>query len=93
MRSAQLGKCISEVEVTNISKHGFWLLLDGRELFLPFDEFPWFRHVPVGKLLNVTLPHAHHLYWPELDVDLAVESIEHPEKFPLVSKIRTHEVT
>ena len=86
MKSAQLGKLISEVEVTNISKHGFWLLISGRELFLPFEEFPWFREVPVGQLLNVELPHPHHLYWPDLDVDLAVESIEHPERFPLVSK-------
>ena len=39
----------------------------------------------MGKLLNVELPHPHHLYWPDLDVDLAVESIEHPERFPLVS--------
>jgi len=86
MRSAQRGKFISEVEVTNISKHGFWLLIAGREFFLPFEEFPWFRDVPVGKLLNVELPHPHHLYWPELDVDLAVESIEHPERFPLISR-------
>ena len=88
MRSAQLGKSISEVEVTNISKHGFWLLLRGREFFLPFREFPWFRDVPVGQLLNVELPHPHHLHWPGLDVDLAVESIEHPERFPLVSQKR-----
>jgi hypothetical protein len=87
MRSAQLGKFISEVEVTNISRHGFWLLLGEREVFLPFEKFPWFRDVPVGKLLNVELVHAHHLYWPDLDVDLAVESIEHPERFPLISKM------
>ena len=93
MKSAQLGKLTSEVEVTNISKHGFWLLLDGRELFLPFAEFPWFRDVPVGKLLNVELPQAHHLYWPDLDVDLAVESIEHPERYPLVSKMGPHKGT
>jgi hypothetical protein len=86
MRSAQPGKSTSKVEVTNISKHGFWLLLDERELFLSFEEFPWFRDVPVGKLLNVELPHPHHLYWPDLDVDLAVESIEHPERYPLISK-------
>lgn len=78
-----------DVEVTNISKHGFWLLIQGRELFLPFEDFPWFKDVPVGQLLNVQLPHSHHLYWPDLDVDLAVESIEHPERFPLVSKTRT----
>jgi hypothetical protein len=88
MKSALLGKSISEVEVTNISKHGFWLLLGSREFFLPFQEFPWFRDVPVGRLLNVKLPHPHHLYWPDLDVDLAVESIEHPERFPLVSRKR-----
>jgi len=90
MRSAQLGKHISEVEVTNVSQHGFWLLIDKRELFVPFAQFPWFREVPIGKLLNVELPHPHHLYWPDLDVDLAVESIEHPERFPLLSKARPH---
>jgi hypothetical protein len=36
----------------------------------------------------VELAHAHHLYWPDLDVDLAVESIEHPERFPLASRKR-----
>ena len=25
-------------------------------------------------------------YWPDLDVDLGIESIEHPECFPLVTK-------
>jgi len=88
MRSARLGKSTSAVEVTNISRHGFWLLLDGRELFVSFRDFPWFKEVPVGDLLNVVLPHAHHLYWPDLDVDLAVESIEHPDRFPLLSKVR-----
>ena len=86
MRSASRGKRTSDVEVTNVSKHGFWLLIQGREVFLPFEQFPWFRDSPVGKILNVTLPHPHHLYWPDLDIDLAVESIDHPERFPLVSR-------
>jgi hypothetical protein len=25
------------------------------------------------------------LYWPDLDIDLAVDSIQHPERYPLVS--------
>jgi len=86
MTSAEPGKDISEVEVTHVSHHGFWLLLGDRELFLPFDHFPWFRDAPIGKILNVELPQAHHLYWPDLDVDLAVESIEHPNRFPLVAR-------
>ena len=87
MTYAAPGISTSPVEVTNISKHGFWLLLESEELFLPFSEFPWFYNVPVGKILNVELPSSGHLYWPDLDVDLAVESIRHPEKFPLVSRV------
>jgi hypothetical protein len=75
----------STVEVTNISKHGFWLYLGDRELFLPFEEFPWFERAPVGAILDVERPQPHHLYWPALDVDLAVESIEHPDRYPLKS--------
>ena len=65
MASATLGADISRVEVTNVSKHGFWVLLDGEELFLPFAEFPWFKDAPIGKLLNVERPRPHHLYWPD----------------------------
>ena len=90
MRSSLPGKNTFEVEVTNVSRHGFWLLIDEQELFLPFDKFPWFRDVPIGQLLNVEQPHPSHLYWPDLDVDLAVESIEFPDRFPLVSSVRYH---
>jgi len=87
MKSAALGLNTSPVEVTNISRHGFWLLLEDEELFLPFSDFPWFQDAAIGKILNVELPSSNHLYWPELDVDLAVESIRHPERFPLISQI------
>ncbi|HNA81158.1 MAG TPA: DUF2442 domain-containing protein [Thiobacillaceae bacterium] len=86
MTSATVGASTSSVEVTNISPHGFGLLLEEEELFLPFAEFPWFRDAAVGKLAHVEWPSPGHLYWPELDVDLAVESIRHPERFPLVSR-------
>ena len=78
---------ISDVEVTNVSKHGFWVLVEGRELFLPFKKFPWFKNVQIAQLLKVELPHPEHLYWPDLDVDLSIESIEFPERFPLVSRV------
>jgi hypothetical protein len=81
------GAATSELEVTNISQHGFWLLLDDRELFLPFDEFPWFRQATVEAVLRVERPAPGHLHWPALDVDLAVESIEHPDRYPLTSKL------
>lgn len=88
MKSAKLGKRTSDVEVTNVSTHGFWLLIGGKERFVAFELFPWFRDAPIGHLLNVELPSVGHLYWPNLDVDLAVESIDNPSGFPLVSKVR-----
>jgi len=86
-RSEQLGKFTSAVEVTNISRHGFWLWLRDRELFVPFAEFPWFADAPIAKIVNVEWWSENHLYWPELDVDLSIRSIEHPEEFPLKSRV------
>jgi len=86
MKSATLGKRTLAAEVTNISSHGFWLLVADEELFVPFKEFPWFKDASVSEILNVVWPQPHHLYWPDLDVDVAVESIKHPEKFPLIAK-------
>ncbi len=74
-----------EAEVTNISKHGFWVLLGDEELAVPFAQFPWFERATVGQLADVQRPTANHLYWPQLDVDLSVESIRNPDAFPLVS--------
>lgn len=86
MSSATPGTITSQVEVTNVSTHGFWLLLPDGERFVAFTDFPWFRHASIGHLVNVTLLSDDHLYWPDLDIDLAIESIDHPERFPLVSK-------
>jgi hypothetical protein len=86
MPSAVLGRNISPAEVTNVSTHGFWLFVGERELFVAFQHFPWFRDASIRAITNVELPSPHHLYWPDLDIDLAVESIEHPEKYPLISQ-------
>jgi hypothetical protein len=88
MRSARPGKSISAVEVANVSPHGFWLLIGDQERFVSFKDFPWFREATIGELTNVELPSAHHLHWPDLDVDVAVESLDYPERYPLVSNAR-----
>src|SRR5215208_5086782 len=90
VRSGKLGKRTSAIEVANISKHGFWLLIENKERFVSFKDFPWFRNAAIGELLNVELASPRHVYWPDLDVDLAVESIEFPGRFPLVSKQRSN---
>ena len=89
MKSVALGLSTSPVEVTTVSTHGFWLFIGERELFVAFRDFPWFSEASIRAITHVELPSPHHLYWPELDVDLAVESIEHPEQYPLVSQARS----
>lgn len=86
-KSATHGFGTSGAKVTNVSEHGFWLLLGDEELFVPFAAFPWFRDARIGELMRVEWPSVHHLYWPALDVDLSVDSIREPEKFPLVSRV------
>jgi hypothetical protein len=86
MSSEMLGRSTSEVEVTNISGHGVWLLAHGQELFMSYQDFPWFADVAVGKILNVEEASPDHFFWPDLDVDLTAEIIEHPERFPNKAK-------
>ena len=80
------GTATSVAEVTNISKHGLWLLLGDEELLLSFEHFPWFRKATVEQIMLVEWPTVNHLYWPLLDVDVSVESIRDPSAFPLVSR-------
>ncbi len=86
MKSATVGISTSKAEVLNVSPHGFWLFVAGREYFLGFDDFPWFRTAAIGQLFDVEFSHGSHLYWPQLDVDLDLERIEHPERFPLIAR-------
>lgn len=86
MSSKPLGTNTSGVEVTNVSAHGFWLLVDGRELLLTFEQFPWFRDASIAAICHIEQPRPGHLHWPALDVDLTLDMIEHPEKYPEISK-------
>ena len=88
MKSVSRGDDTSPVEVSGISPHGIWLFLGDREAFLPFADFPWFREASVADVLHVERPQPQHLYWPALDIDLAVESMLDPERFPLISRER-----
>ena len=84
MPSSQLGENTFAIEVANISAQGIWLLVGEKEYFLPYDKFPWFRDARVSDILDVTLSHGFHLYWPKLDVDLELAALENPDQFPLV---------
>jgi hypothetical protein len=86
MSSLAHGGGISEVEVSNISSHGIWLFIHDQELFMSYDNFPWFKDKTIGSIMNIEEPMPGHFYWPDLDVDLTMEIIEHPERFPLKAR-------
>ena len=71
------------VEALNISSHGIWILAKGREYFLPYSEFPWFKNARLSDIRNVRLLHGYHLFWKSLDIDLDLDSLEHSERYPL----------
>ncbi len=81
-----VGKNILEVEVTNISNHGFWLMFGEKEYFLPFNEFPWFRNARISEISDVIALNNQHLYWEKLDIDLTLNMIQNPQQYPLISK-------
>ena len=88
MKSKKRGKRIKKngIEVLNISIHGIWLYIKGKEYFLSFKQFPWFKKATIMDIQKVKLSYEHHLYWPKLDVDLELDSIIFPEKYPLQFK-------
>ena len=86
MKSSVLGKSISQAEVQDISASGLWLFVTGQEFFLPFADYPWFKDATISSIQNVKLLKPGHLYWSDLDVDLELESLEHPEHYPLTYK-------
>ena len=83
MKSSSVGTNTSGVEVLNISTNGIWLYVRGKEYFLPYADFPWFKNARLSEIRNVRLLHGHHLSWEDLDVDLDLDSLEHSDRYPL----------
>ena len=71
---------------SDISPHGIWVLARGEEIFLPYEMFPWFKTGTVEAVLNVEEQSPEHYYWPDLDIDLSLESMRDPKKYPLMFK-------
>jgi len=87
MKSSVLGRSTSEAEVQNITQNGIWVFVKGKEYMLPFTEYPWFKGAKVAEVLNLRLLHENHLYWPDLDVDLGLEVLADPDRFPLMDRV------
>lgn len=89
MKSSKNGASIS-VSVENITPFGIWLFVEGSEYFLSYKDYPYFRDQTLKSIQAVQLLHGYHLCWPELDVDLEIDNLENPEKYPLQWKAQSH---
>lgn len=87
MKSLKNGKDTS-ASVENISPFGIWMLVNGKEYFLSYEDYPYFEDQTIKSIQNVRLLHGVHLHWPDLDIDLEIDNLENPEKYPLKSKKR-----
>lgn len=85
-KSKKPGTNISTAEVQNISKHGIWILVDDKEFFLSFTQYPWFYNATISQIYDLKYQRGKHLRWKSLDVDLDIESLKHPEAYPLQYK-------
>ena len=88
MRSSKPGKSTS-ASVENITPFGIWLLVNGTEYYLSYEVYPYFKDQTLRAIQNMQLLHGFHLHWPDLDVDLEIDNLENPEKYPLQSKVVT----
>lgn len=76
----------STAEVTNISPFGFWVLLNDREYFVAYAEYPGFADATILETATVQTDVAGNLHWPMLDEEIELEALEHPECYPNVYK-------
>jgi hypothetical protein len=84
MKSSPRGTSTLVTEVTNISAQGFWLLVEGHEYFVPFEDYPVFRTATIDQIFNFKRIAPRQYHWSGLDVDIELDALEHPEQFPLL---------
>lgn len=77
------GKTTLKCEITNITDLGFWLMIMGKEYFVPFSNYPELKQARVNNLFKVKLISPTQLHWKELDYDIEVKALENPRQYPL----------
>lgn len=88
MKSKVSGINISPVDI-NITQFGLWLCIHDEEYFLSYKDYAFFKDATINHIYNVELHHNTHLFWPSLDIDLDVEILKNPHRFPLIAKARS----
>ncbi|MDR0895238.1 MAG: DUF2442 domain-containing protein [Prevotellaceae bacterium] len=69
-----------------INAQGIMLSVQGNDYFVSYNRVPWLKDARVSDVLNVRMCGHFAIEWEALGVDLEIESLKHPERYPLVMK-------
>ena len=75
----------TDSQITSIEDDGFWLLVKDQEFFVPFDRYPDFQNATIQQIFNFE-DDGEEFYWSDLDIDIELDALRHPERFPLIFK-------
>ena len=76
----------TSVNVLMINSQGILLNVMGNDYFVSYNRLPWMKDASIRSVLNVQMAGGNAIEWPDLDVDLEINSLKHPEQYPLVMK-------
>ena len=76
----------TSASVLMINAQSIMLFVLGNDYFLSYNRIPWMQDAPIRSVLNVQMSGPEAIEWPDLDVDLEIDSLRHPERYPLVIK-------
>ena len=76
----------TSASVLMINAQGIMLSVCGNDYFLSYNRIPWMRDASISSVLNVKMSGRNAIEWPDLNVDLEIDSLKHPERYPLIMK-------
>ena len=82
----------TQVSVLMINDKGIMLSVKGNDYFISYNRIPWMKHACISDALEVRMSGRNAIEWPKLDVDLEIDSLKHPERYPLIMKRNELEV-
>ena len=80
------------VNVRSIMPDGIFLSVLGNDYYLSYDRLPWFRDAKTADIFNVEMYGMDGIRWDKLNVELEIDSLKYPERYPLVMKRTPDEV-
>lgn len=76
----------TSVSVLMINAQGIMLSVQGNDYFISYNRMPWLKDARISDVLNVRMSGRSAIEWTSLDIDLEIESLKHPERYPLIMK-------